>query len=728
MATFSRRKFLVGSGLVGGGIILGISLASTGRLAAIRQKYQTKNDAVLTTWVRISADNTVSVIVPHAEMGQGVHTALPMMLAEEMEADWDLVRMEQAPVTSLFANDAVGKGFLLKGERLPAWLDSPADWGTYKLAQLLDVQTTGGSSSVRFTGEFGMRVTGAAVKEMLLQAAAETWDVPVGECRAHLSHIHHDASGKKASYGSLAETAASYEPNPSPQLKDKSDFTIIGTSKQRFDIPDKVKGAAVYGMDVNLPNMKIAALKASPVFGGRVASVDKSAVEGQRGIVDVVQIPNAVAVVADNFWRAKSALADLPVSFHDEGNGGVSSEIIFDRFRQALDADDGKTNIDKGDVTLAAAQTVEAEYKVPYLDHASMEPINCTAHVTDGKCELWIGAQDPLACRGQAAKTLGLAEDDVIVHPLMLGGSFGRRSGFLMDYVERAVLIAAQVDYPVKVIWSREEDMQQGAYRPASLSRFKAKLDEAGLPVSWENHYIKDEEREAVHIPYEIANQFIQVSDVETHVPYGVWRSVAASQHGFYIESFIDELAHAAKTDPLAYRRALLKNNPRHLAVLDKVAQMASWERKRPRGRSLGVAVRESFGTVVAEIAEVSIDDGEARVHHVWCAADPGDVINPDGFIAQMESGILYGLTAALYGEITLKNGRVEQENFPDYEMLRLHSAPTIHVEILRSDAKIGGAGEPGTPPAAPAVTNALFALTGKRVRALPIKNHSFEA
>jgi isoquinoline 1-oxidoreductase beta subunit len=725
MANFTRRKFLVGTGLVGGGIVLGISFMP-GRLATIRKHYTVKGAEVLTTWVRIGEDNLVTVLVPHSEMGQGVHTTLPMMLAEEMEADWDLVRMEQAPAHQLFANDAVSKGFLLQGERLPAILNPPADWASYKLAQLLDVQTTGGSSSIRFTGEFGMRTTGAAVKEMLIKAAADKWDVPRSECVARLSHVLHEKSGAKASFGALAEAAAAYEPNPTPTLKDKRDFTIIGTSKQRFDIPPKVRGAAVYGIDADVPDMRIAVLKAAPVFGGTVAKMDKSSIAGRRGIEDVVQISDAVAVIADNYWRAHAALADLSVNFNAAGHGDVSSQTIFSRFRAALDADDGKTNIAQGDVLIDGAKTLEADYQVPYLDHAAMEPMNCTAHVKHGKCEIWVGAQDPLACRGHAAKVLGISADDVTVHPLMLGGSFGRRSGVLMDYIERAVLIAAQVDYPVKVMWSREEDMQQGAYRPASISRFKAKLDDKGAPISWENHYIRDEESAAVHIPYAIENQYIRVSEVDTHVPYGVWRSVASSQHGFYIESFMDELAHAAGQDPVAYRRALLADNPRYLAVLDKVAQMAKWGRKLPQGRALGVALRESFGTVVGQIAEVSIEDGSPRVHEIWCAADPGNVVNPDGFIAQMESGIIYGLTAALYGEITLENGQVQQENFPDYEMLRLATAPKIDVDIIRSGAKLGGAGEPSTPPAAPAVTNALFALTGKRIRSLPLKNHDF--
>ena len=724
MAGFTRRKFLVGTGLVGGGILLGLSFASNGRLATIRKHYQTKTSAVLTTWVRISEDNHISVIVPHSEMGQGVHTSLPMMLAEEMEADWDLVGMEQAPATDLFANDAVSKGYLLKGQRLPAWLNGPSDWGSYKLAQLLDVQTTGGSSSIRFTGEFGMRVTGAAVKEMLIKAAAEKWGVAASQCTARLSYVYHAASGQKASFGELAEAAARFEPNDSPTLKDKKDFTIIGTSKQRFDIPDKVRGAAVYGMDVSIPDMRVAVLKATPVFGGRVAHIDKAAIAGRRGIEDIVQIPDAVAVIGDNYWRAHTALADLPIRFDDGGNGGVSSASIFDRFRAKMDSEEGDENVLQGDVSLAGAQTIEAEYQTPYLNQAAMEPISCTAHVTDGKCEIWVGAQDPLACRGHAAKVLGLAEEDVLVHPYMLGGSFGRRSGILMDYIERAVLIAAKVDYPVKVVWSREEDMQQGAYRPATMSRFKAVLDDEGMPLTWENHYIKDEEREAVHIPYQIDNQHIRFSDVETHVPYGVWRAVASSQHGFYIESFIDELAHQAKRDPIAYRRALLKNKPRHLAVLDKVEKMSGWGRTLPRGRQLGVALRESFGTIVGQVAEVSVEAGEARVHKVWCAADPGDVVNPDGFIAQMESGIIYGLSAALFGESTLEDGRVQQENFPDYDMVRLANSPDIDVEIIRSGAKLGGAGEPGLPPAAPAVTNALFALTGKRLRSLPIMNH----
>lgn len=729
MGLLSRRNVLVGTALVGGGLLVGVKFSPDKRLARARQMLENEGENLVTTWVKISQDNIITVVVPHAEMGQGVHTALPMMLAEEMEADWDLVTMVQAPADSAYANNALVKGYLLAGKEIPAFLDQPANWSTWKLANMMDMQVTGGSTSVRTTGHYAMRVTGAAVKDLLVRAAAAEWGVREDECVAKLSQIFHTGSKRSLTYGALAASAAEMTASPSPTLKSAKDFTIIGTSKQRFDIPDKVNGVATYGIDIHIPGMKIAALKASPVFGGTVTMVNDERVDGLRGIDRVVNIGDAVAVVGNNFWRVQTALDNLDMQFEGGGNETVSSDTIFAEQVSALANAKRKTNVSEGSIDearAASARTVSAEYRVPYLAHAQMEPLNCTAEVKDGKCEIWAGVQDGLAARAAAAKALGIAKEDVTVNPLTLGGGFGRRSGVSMDFIDRSVRIAAQIDGPVKVIWSREEDTRQGAYRPASVSQFEAGLDAGGKPVFWSNVHVMNEEKEAVQIPYSVAVQQIESVESPTHVPYGVWRSVASSQHGFFIESFMDELAHAAGVDPYEYRRDLLRDDPRMAHVLETAARMSGWSSPLPEGRARGIAVKESFGTLVAEVAEVSIEDGAVRVHKVWCAADPGDVVNPDTFAAQMEGGIIFGLTAALYGEITVEKGAVVQSNFPDYEMVRMADAPQIEVEIISSGEHWGGAGEPGTPPIAPAVTNAVFALTGKRVRQLPLKNHDF--
>lgn len=734
MALFTRRKVLVGTALVGGGLVIGVKFSPDKRLARAREMLEGEGESLITTWVKISQDNIVTVVVPHAEMGQGVHTSLPMMLAEELEADWDLVTMVQAPANNTYANNALVKGYLLGGQEIPAFLDQPANWTTYQMAKYMDMQITGGSTSVRTTGQFAMRVAGAAVKDLLVQAAAQKWRVPARECSARLSHIYHNKSGRSTPFGDLAQSAAGMTASASPRLKSPDDFTIIGTSKPRFDVPGKVNGTTTYGMDVQLPGMKVAAIQASPVFGGKVTEVNEAAITGLRGIDQVVNIGDAVAVVGDNFWRVNSALINLNVQFEGGGNESVSSDTIFAAQVSALENSKRKSNVSEGNVAEAreaAARIVRAEYRVPYLVHAQMEPLNCTAEVSGGKCEIWVGVQDGLAARAAAAKALGIAKDDVTVHPLSLGGGFGRRSGVSMDFIDRSVRVAAQLagtgmEGPVKVIWSREEDTRQGAYRPASVSRFEAGLDGTGRPTFWSNVHIMNEEAEAVHIPYDIAVQEIDSVEAPSHVPYGVWRSVASSQHGFFIESFMDELAHEVGVDPYDYRRALLGGDPRMARVLETAARMADWGSPLPEGRARGIAIKKSFGTLVAEVAEVSIADGAVQVHKVWCAADPGDVVNPDTFIAQMEGGIIFGLTAALYGEITIEGGRVQESNFPDYEMVTMADAPEIEVKIIRSGEPWGGAGEPGTPPIAPAVANAVFALTGQRVRQLPLKNYSF--
>lgn len=729
MGVLTRRNVLVGAAAVSGGLLVGVKFTPDKRLARAREMLEGDGENLITTWVKISRDNIVTVVVPHAEMGQGVHTALPMMLAEELEADWDLVTMVQAPAETVYANNALVKGYLLDGKELPAFLNQPANWSAYQLGKYMDMQVTGGSTSVRTTGQFAMRVAGAAVKDLLVEAAARQWGVPGRECSARLSQVFHNESGRSAPYGKLAASAAGMTASASPKLKSADDFTIIGTSKPRFDIPGKVNGTATYGMDIHRPGMKIASIQASPVFGGKVTMVNSESVTGLRGIETVVNIGDAVAVVGDNFWRVNSALANLDVQFDGGGNEGVSSDTIYSVQANAIETSKRKSNISAGDLEearTAAVKTINSEYRAPYLAHAQMEPLNCTAEVSNGKCEIWVGVQDGLAARAMAAKALGIAKDDVAVHLLPLGGGFGRRGGSTMDFIDRSVRVAAQLDGPVKVIWSREEDMRQGTYRPASVSRFEAGLDSSGKPVFWTNVHVMDEEAEAVHIPYGVETQLIESVEAETHVPYGPWRSVASSQHGFFIESFIDELAHEAGMDPYHYRSELLGSDPRSAHVLKAAAHMSGWGGAIAEGRARGIALKKSFGSIVAEVAEVSIVDGAVRVHKVWCAADPGDVVNPDTFAAQMEGGIIFGLTAALYGEITIEQGRAVEGNFPDYKMITMADTPEIEVEIIRSGEPWGGAGEPGTPPIAPAVTNAVFALTGTRVRQLPLKNHAF--
>ncbi|GAK46307.1 molybdopterin-binding aldehyde oxidase and xanthine dehydrogenase [Tepidicaulis marinus] len=726
----SRRQFLIGGSAVGGGLLLGYGLLSPER-REVAGSIIGGEGAQLTTWVRIHPDNTVTFYVPHGEMGQGVHTALPMMAAEEMEADWDLVRMEQAPATPTFANGPLGKGYLTNGGGVPSALNGAANFATYKLAELMNLQITGGSTAVRFTGQFGMRVTGAAAKEMLIKAAAEKWGVAEEECTARLSHVLHEASGRKATFGELAELAAEFSPSANPVLKNKKDYTIVGTAKQRFDIPAKVTGESMYGIDVKVPGMLYAAIKQVPVIGGSVARVNDTEALAARGVRAVVTLEDGVAVVADNTWRAKQALDLLEVEFTDGGNGHVSSDSIFAQFDKALAENDGEEDVEKGEgaEALGSAKTVvEADYRVPFLAHATMEPMNCTVRIENGKCDVWIGTQDGLGTRAVAAQAAGLSDDDVTIHPLMMGGGFGRRSPGSPNHIIQAVKIAKEVGAPVKLTWSREDDMQHDYYRPAVSARMSAGFDEEGNLTTWVNRYIrKDEPAEASHIPYAVANQSIRYVESEVHIPYGPWRSVAHTQHTFFNESFADELAHAAGKDPYQFRRDLLKDQPRHLAVLDLAAKKANWGGPLPEGHARGIAVQESFQTIVAEVVEVSLDEnGRPRVHNVTAAVDCGEVINTDTARAQVESGIIYGLTAALYGEITVENGAVVEENFPDYEMVRLANTPKMDVHFIESGAKLGGLGEPGTPPVAPALANALFSLTGQRIRSLPLKNHEF--
>jgi isoquinoline 1-oxidoreductase beta subunit len=590
-------------------------------------------------------------------------------------------------------------------------------------------QITGGSASVRFTGTHAMRIAGAAARAMLLRAAAVRWGVPLDELTIEKGHISHKASLRTGSFADFAEEAAKQSAPVKPTLKSIAEFTIMGTSPARYDIPAKVDGTAIFGLDVSLPGMKYATIKASPVFGQKVMSINESAIQDMAGIHKVVNLGSAVAVIANGYWIAKKALERLEIKFEKSENQAISQEDIFRQYIRDLDRAeaDGEEEVDfkSGDAKAAhlqASHQVEATYRIPYLAHATMEPMNCTAWVQDDGCQIWVGSQNPLGFANEVAEVLKLDLAQVQVHNQYLGGGFGRRAE--PDIARQAALVAKEVSFPVKLIWSREEDIQQDFYREANISRFKAGLDSHGKPVAWINQFLfKHHPPEAPLIPYEIEHQLIHYTDSKTHVPWGNWRSVDHSMHGFFTESFMDELAHAAEKDPYEYRRSLLEHAPRYLKVLDLAAEKSGWGKSLPAGWGRGIALHQSFGTIVAEVVEVEIREGKLKTQRVVCVADPGFAVHPDGFKAQMESGIIYGLTAALYGEVTIENGAVAQSNFHDYQMVRMREAPAIETYIVNSGHSMGGAGEPSTPAIGPALANAIFAATGKRIRELPIKN-----
>jgi isoquinoline 1-oxidoreductase subunit beta len=498
-------------------------------------------------------------------------------------------------------------------------------------------------------------------------------------------------------------------------------------------VPPKVTGEARFGIDADVPGMLVAAIRRAPVFGASVASVDDAAALGMPGVRQVVTLDDAVAVVADGYWQASQALARVEVQWTTTNADATDTEALFAQFDRDMDAAVAagreKTDLKKGDARGALARAervIEATYRVPYLAHTCMEPMNATAHVHDGGCEIWTGSQNPLGFRQAVAKALGLNAKQVTVHKAYLGGGFGRRA--FPDYAIQAALVSRAAGAPVKLIWSREEDVRQDLYRPAVTSRFKAGLDGSGRPIAWENQFVdKHEPAEATHVPYAIEHQYVHYADSPTHVPFGPWRSVDHSQHGFFTESFIDEVAHAAGRDPFEFRRDLLAHSPRHRAALELAAERADWYRQRPPGKGRGISLQESFGSIVAQVVEVTATAGKVTVDRVVCAIDPGFAVSPDGLRAQIESGIVYGLTAALYGEIRIERGAVVQGNFHDYPMLRLAEMPVIETHIITSGAPWGGAGEPGTPGIAPALTNAIFDATGTRIRELPVGRYQLD-
>jgi isoquinoline 1-oxidoreductase beta subunit len=735
---WTRRAFLSTGVIAGTGLVVGVAMRPGNRAQDLKDLVAGDGETLVHAYVKIDADNVVTAIIPHSEMGQGIHTSLAQMVADELDADWNLVRVEEAPAIGEYANYAVGKGFLFPGAKFPNIIVPSVDGTLMRIADALNLQITGGSGSIRFTGQLGSRVAGAATRQLLVQAAAQEWQVPESEIKTEKSHLIHSASSRREPYSAFAVAASTMKPSYTPTLKTSDQFEIMGQHVERFDIPSKVDGTAQFALDVRLPNMLYATVTRSPVFGGSLVGTKDEAARAIDGVVDVVELPpiqsgdmvgafaagESVAVIAEGYWPAIQGLKALEIEWDNAGNDSISSEKIFAQFDQDISAAEGReTDSIVGDADNGfenAAKVITADYRVPYLAHTCMEPLNATAEVKDGHCEIWVGCQNPLGFRQAVADALGFDAENVTLHNQFMGGGFGRKAR--PDYAIQAALVAQHAGRPVQLIWSREEDVRQDFYRPAVQSRFRAALDNDGNPIAWENTYVdKNEPIEAPLIPYAIPAQNIGYVSSPTHVPFGAWRSVDHSQHGFFTESFIDEVAIAAGKDPYEYRASLLNDHPRHLAVLTKAADEAQWGRPLGEGKGRGISLQESFGTLVAQVVEATVVDGEISVDRVVAVIDAGFAISPDGITAQVESAIIYGLTAALYGEITIENGAVVQGNFNDYEAVRMDKAPLIETHIINSGNAIGGAGEPGTPGIAPALANAVFDATGIRVRNLPL-------
>jgi len=718
MGKWTRRGLLAAGGLVGGGLVLGVAVAPN----RLRIKGDTQ---ALNTWVKITPDNRITVLVPHCEMGQGAQLGLAMMAADEMDADWDQVSAQEAPALPDYANEYIVRGLVLQ-MMPPAILGRVVDDAALAAAELIGLQVTGGSGSVRTTGDLGMRLAGAAARDMLVRAAAARWGVTEQSCAAARSVVTHVASGRSLRFGELADDASRLAPPDAPVLKPASAWRIMGGSPKRPDIPAKVDGSAKFGIDTILPGMLYATVRACPVHGGTLVSVDDAPARAMPGVHAVVKLDDAVAVIADGYWRALQAVRALNPVFDDRGKGDVRSAGIAAE-QAALLGEAGSTDVHLGDpdtALMGAAKVISAEYSVPFLAHATMEPPNATIRIADGVCEVWTGVQDPLNARAVVAKAAGLPREAVTLHNCLVGGGFGRKLPFVMDFIEQAALVAkAASPRPVKFIWSREEDIKRDYYRQSARIAFKGGLDSAGVPVAWKSHYTGTADENAARLPYLIRNQHIAASKHVTHVRTGAWRSVDHSQHGFFSEGFVDELAVAAQRDPFVFRRDLLPQGGRHRAVLELAAARSSWGTPLPAGSGRGIALIEAFGSIVAEVAEVAVSEGGAvRVRRVTAVVDCGDVVHRDAATAQIEGGIIFALSAALYGDITIEKGAVMQENFSDYEMAKLADAPLIDVQFLESHGPRGGIGEVGVPALAPAVANAIHAACGVRVRHLPIR------
>jgi isoquinoline 1-oxidoreductase beta subunit len=711
-AVVGRREFIRTGAAIGGGLLVSLHAPLAGRTSDALAAGE--KDFALNAFVRIGTDESVTVISAHSEMGQGIYTSLPMLLNEELQADWSKIRVEAAPVDKVYNHPVFGM------QMTGGSTTSPAEWERY-------------------------RKMGAVARIMLVEAAARHWNVEAASCHVDKGVVTHGATGRRATYGSLANAAAQLTAPADVPLKPAKEFTLIGKPTRRLDTPSKTNGTAQFGLDVSVPGMLTAVVSRPPVFGGKVAKFDASETLKVPGVKAVKEVPSGVAVIAERFWPAKIGRDKLMVDWDLGPNAALSTEQMLSDFTE-LAKNPGTIAKKTGDPEAAlktASKTITAEYDVPYLAHAMMEPLNCVVDLKADSCEIWTGTQFETVDRANAAKVAGLPPESVQMHTTLLGGGFGRRANPASDFVVEAVHVAKAAKAPVKVVWTREDDLKGGWYRPMWHDRFVAGLDASGNPVVWthtivgqsimqgtlfEAYGIKDgvdstSVEGAADLLYGIPNLQVDLHTPKIGVPVQWWRSVGHSHTGFSVEAFLDEVAHAGGKDPYELRRTLLAKQPRMRAVLELAAQKANWGSKLPAGVGRGIATHFSFDSYVAQVVEASVEkNGAVRVHRVVCAVDCGTVINPDTVRAQMEGGIIFGLTAALKTEITLKDGRVQQENFHDYQMLRIFESPEIEVHIVPSSENPTGVGEPGVPPVAPALANAIFAVTGKRIRRLPIR------
>jgi len=706
----NRRLFLQATTLAGGGFMLGFSLPGNEAEAAA-------SAPEVNAWIVIQPDDTIIVRVAHSEMGQGAFTALPMMVAEELNADWQKVKPEFIDPTEHVQRNRV--------------------WGG---------TATVGSRAVRTSHEY-LRKAGASAREMLIAAAAQQWKVPASEVRAEKSVLTHTPSGRTLSYGKVASAAARMPAPKDVALKPHTEWTILGTPKNRVEIPDKVMGKPVFAIDVRLPDMLFAAIEHSPAFGGKLKSYDEKAVAKMPGVRAVMPLfDTAVAVVADSYFEASRALTALPIEWDRGPNGNVNHADVLAFVKSGLTATDPLEGASEGDVVAAiakGAKVIEAEYHAPFLSHVPMEPQNATARVTADLVEIWAPTQNIEATLNLAAKAAGVDIGKVKVHPVMAGGGFGRRGGQL-EYVPQAVELSKRLGKPVQVIWSREEDIRHDYYRPISSAKFKAAFDAQNNPVAWDTRIAGQSIMSTVNPealkkgtdlgflvcftdnPYDVPNRRVDFGMRNTHVPVGYWRSVNHSQNGYFRECFVDEMAEAAGMDPYQFRRKLLAKAPKQLACLDAAAKAADWGRPLPKGVFQGIAQVDGYGSYVASVVEASVrPDGHPKVHRVVTAIDCGHVVNPDTVKAQTEGAVAWALSAALYGEITIKNGGVEQGNYHDYPMVKMAEMPVVEVVLVPSYDFWGGVGEPGAPPVTPALLNAMYKATGRRIRNLPIVKDS---
>ena len=738
----SRRTVLIGGGALG--LLVGVGVWELVKKGPRVAGTSDATGAFLHEWIHVGTDGAITLRTGQSEMGQGAFAGVATLVAEELSCRLDQLHVETGPASDAFKNIAIGREVIIPERGLAS--GEGAGFGANVLnfvAEVATQQITGGSSTIadRF---IRARQAGATAREMLVAAAAKQWGVAAGECAANEGRITHAASKRSLGFGDLALAASKQPPPATIQLKSRDAWTLVGTSTQRVDLPAKVDGSAQYGIDVRRPGMLFAAVMNCPVFGGALESFDDSAAKLKPGFVKALAAPGGVAVVADSTWRAKSALAALKVAWDDGAAAALDSAAIS---KSLFDALPGARKVSaEGDFASAyasGAKKLSADYALPYLAHATMEPMNCTAEVGPEWVDVWAPTQAQTMAVDIAAKAAGVAKDKVRLHTTLLGGGFGRR--LESDFVEQAVYLAKAMGKPVQVIWSREEDMQHDFYRPAALVRMEGALDAqnkaSALRLAVASQSIlarvfppavwlgpdETQVQGGVLIPYAIANKRTDVATIDVAVPVGSWRSVGHSIIGFAKESFVDEMAAAAGADPLTFRLAMLGGEPRLSALLKLAASSANWGEALPQGEARGLALHTAFGTAVAMIAHIALgDSGALRVKRVTAAVDCGTIVNPDIVRAQVEGAVVFGLSAALFGKIAIQKGRVVEQNFPDYRVVQMDAMPEIDVHLVQSDNPPGGIGEPGLPPVAPAVANAIFAATGKRIRALPLIDQGF--